>query len=146
MKQERNVSDSNGIIVFDRNVSIGELSKTCKNFHGDVIVKGNLYNKRNHFPNHLDLTCSLWVYGRIIGVGNLSIAGDLLYCKGGVGSFDITVAGNAVFEGDNNMTSIVAMGEVELYGLVRQCNSIYARSLKCDCTTINDGCKLCIGC
>lgn len=121
MKKERKVIDSNAIIVFDRTISATELNEALENFHGDVVIKGDLL-----LNDDLNVGCNLFVEGVIDAcdkITSINIIGDLLvhatnchkitvsgdlfciemkkkYCKVEIKSEDICVGGTLYCKGN----------------------------------------------
>ena len=147
MKKERKVIGPNGIIVFDRDVPIEELMESCKNFYGDVIVNGNLYEAGEGDLCTAFLPCSLLVYGNMICHRVLFVAGDYLYCEGKVDLYDIVVAGDVCFNSNSDVSDIDVLGEVELHGDVEMNYGIIrANSIKTSTINIANCDMLKIGC
>lgn len=121
MNKERQVIDSQAIVVFNHDVTAIQLNKILKNFHGDVVIKGSLLLNDN-----LNIACNVFVDGDISGedkVTSINIKGDLyihatnchhitvsgdLYCldlnkeytEVKIKSEDICVGGTLYCEGD----------------------------------------------
>ena len=89
MNKERNVIESNAVVVFDGDIEASVLNNIAIGFPGEVIINGDLIIDEN-----LKLECDLYVEGNVEGSAcyAIEIEGDL-YCYGIVDCYDICVNG-----------------------------------------------------
>lgn len=101
MNKERNVIETNAIVVFDRDVNASKLNEFFQDFQGVVIINGNLF-----LDESLNLTCDLYVAKSIDSqyCKNIHIIGNL-YCEGLIDCYDIFVS-ESLFCGEINSNDI----------------------------------------
>ena len=132
MKMERQIIETDAIIVFDKVLKASELNRLTQGFKGDVII-----TKRLILDREIDISCNLYVLGGIIRKNlilesTININGDL-YCYGEIHCNNINVSGYFYSEklvysknikvGEN----LLCEEKIDAYG----CNIIIAGDLEC---------------
>ena len=109
MIKERKVTNTNAIIVFDRNVKTSELNSMLEDFSGDAII-----TKRLIIDQDLDVKCNLHVMGNIMCKNrmfahSINVDGDL-YCYSPISCYNINVTGY-LYCADSIYATSITVGE-----------------------------------